>query len=277
MTPGLNAHARRAAIAARIHTDREVDFATLADEFDVSEMTIRRDIERLEEQGVARRVLGGAIAFGGKSTEPSFDARAADSADEKLHIAHAVADLLTPSETVILDSGSTVLAVARAVKGRDLGLTVITPSVLVAIALADEPDTTILLTGGKVRPGELSLIGAEAEDFYLRYNCDTYVMGIAGVDGKRGASEYHREEGNVKQAAMRAADRVIVAADASKLGRVQLINVAPVSAISILVTDGPATHPAVEALRAAGVSVVCVNADRSGRERAPRDQSPPAR
>ncbi|WP_263993650.1 DeoR/GlpR family DNA-binding transcription regulator, partial [Mycolicibacterium fallax] len=167
----------------------------LAEEFRVSEMTIRRDIERLEEQGIARRVLGGAIAYGGKSTEPSFDARAAVAAGEKVHIASAVADLLVPRETVVLDSGSTVLAVARAIKGRNLGLTVITPSLLVAVELADEPDTTILLTGGKVRPGELSLIGAEAEDFYLRYNADTYVMGIAGVHGRRGASEYHREEG----------------------------------------------------------------------------------
>ncbi|WP_197376896.1 DeoR/GlpR family DNA-binding transcription regulator [Mycolicibacterium baixiangningiae] len=258
--PTLNAHARRAAIAARINADREVDFASLAEEFGVSEMTIRRDIERLEDQGIARRVLGGAIAFGGKSTEPSFAARAAEAADEKIHIASAVADLLTPRETVILDSGSTVLAVARAIRGRGLGLTVITPSVLVAVELADEPDTTILLTGGKVRPGELSLIGAEAEDFYLRYNCDTYVMGIAGVDGKRGASEYHREEGNVKQAAMRSADRVIVAADSTKLGRVQLINVAPASDISVLVTDGPPDHPALETLRTTGVQVVCVDA-----------------
>ncbi|MGE2729926.1 DeoR/GlpR family DNA-binding transcription regulator [Mycolicibacterium vaccae] len=260
MTLPLDVHARRAAIATRIQTDREVDFASLAEEFGVSEMTIRRDIEKLEEQGIARRVLGGAIAFGGKSTEPSFDVRTAVAAGEKAHIATAVADLLAPQETVILDSGSTVLAVARALKGRGLGLTVITPSLLVAVELADEPDTTVLLTGGKIRPGELSLIGAEAEDFYLRYNCDTYVMGIAGVHGRRGASEYHREEGNVKQAAMRAADRVIVAADASKLGRVQLINVAPVSAISVLVTDGPATHPTVEALRAAGVDVRCVDA-----------------
>ncbi|BBY16252.1 DeoR/GlpR family DNA-binding transcription regulator [Mycolicibacterium litorale] len=262
--PSLNAHARRAAIAARIDTDREVDFASLAEEFGVSEMTIRRDIERLEDQGIARRVLGGAIAFGGKSTEPSFAARAAEAADEKIHIASAVADLLHPQETVILDSGSTVLAVARALRGRGLGLTVITPSVLVAVELADEPDTTILLTGGKVRPGELSLIGAEAEDFYLRYNCDTYVMGIAGVDGKRGASEYHREEGNVKQAAMRSADRVIVAADATKLGRVQLINVAPPSEISVLVTDGPPDHPTLETLRDRGVQVVCVDAARPG-------------
>ncbi|WP_370333898.1 DeoR/GlpR family DNA-binding transcription regulator [Mycolicibacterium hippocampi] len=258
--PLLDAHARRAALAARIQSDREVDFTSLAAEYDVSAMTIRRDIERLEEQGIARRVLGGAIAFGGKATEPSFDARAAVAAGGKTHIARAVADLLAPQETVILDSGSTVLAVARALKGRALGLTVITPSVLVAVELADEPDTTILLTGGKVRPGELSLIGAEAEDFYLRYNCDTYVMGIAGVHGRRGASEYHREEGNVKQAAMRSADRVIVAADASKLGRVQLINVAPVSAISVLVTDGSPSHPTVAQLRTAGVDVRCVDA-----------------
>ncbi|AMO60251.1 DeoR family transcriptional regulator [Mycolicibacterium phlei] len=260
--PSLNVHARRAAIAARIQAEREVDFGSLAEEFRVSEMTIRRDIERLEEQGIARRVLGGAIAYGGKSTEPSFDARAAVAAGEKVHIASAVADLLVPRETVVLDSGSTVLAVARAIKGRNLGLTVITPSLLVAVELADEPDTTILLTGGKVRPGELSLIGAEAEDFYLRYNADTYVMGIAGVHGRRGASEYHREEGNVKQAAMRSADRVIVAADASKLGRVQLINVAPVSAISVLVTDGAPDHPTVVELREAGVDVRCVDARR---------------
>ncbi len=260
--PSLNVHTRRAAIAARIQAEREVDFGSLAEEFRVSEMTIRRDIERLEEQGIARRVLGGAIAYGGKSTEPSFDARAAVAAGEKVHIASAVADLLVPRETVVLDSGSTVLAVARAIKGRNLGLTVITPSLLVAVELADEPDTTILLTGGKVRPGELSLIGAEAEDFYLRYNADTYVMGIAGVHGRRGASEYHREEGNVKQAAMRSADRVIVAADASKLGRVQLINVAPVSAISVLVTDGAPDHPTVVELREAGVDVRCVDARR---------------
>jgi len=86
------------------------------------------------------------------------------------------------------------------------------------------------------------------------------VMGIAGVDGKRGASEYHREEGNVKQAAMRSADRIIVAADATKLGRVQLTNVAPVSSISVLVTDSTPNNPTVKALEAAGVQVVCVNA-----------------
>ena len=170
-------------------------------------MTIRRDIEALEALGVVRRVVGGAIAVPGKDTEPSFATRMADAAQEKIHIADVVADLISRNETLILDSGSTALAVANSLKGRGLGLTVVTPSVLAALALVDEPETSVVLTGGELRSGELSLIGPTAEDTLANYNCDTYVMGIAGVDGKRGASEYHREEGNVKQAAMRSADR----------------------------------------------------------------------
>lgn len=171
---------RRALIQERIAADGEADYATLASAFDVSEMTIRRDIEALEVQGKVRRVIGGAIAFTGKSEEPSFEARAQLAAHEKAHIAEAAVTLLEPHATVILDSGSTALAVAKCIRGRNLALTIITPSVLAALELADEPDTTVILTGGRLRPGELSLIGSDAEAAFRRYNCDTYVMGVAG-------------------------------------------------------------------------------------------------
>lgn len=260
----MEAKQRRALIEQRIQIEGRLDFGSVATEFGVSEMTIRRDIETLENKGVVRRVLGGAIAFGGKSTEPEFEWRAAEASAEKTHIAVAAVELLNPKETVVLDSGSTVLAVARAIKGKGLGLTVITPSILVVLELANEPDTTVIVTGGKVRPGELSMIGAEAEDAYLLYNCDTFVMGIAGVDGRRGVSEYSREEGSVKRAAVRASDRVIVVADETKLGRVQLMNVAAPSAITALVTDGNPDNPTVVALRESGVQVVCVRNGESG-------------
>lgn len=247
---------RRSLIEDRVRTEGEISFALLAEEFAVSEMTIRRDIEALEAQGVLRRVLGGAIA--GKSIEPSYAERARSAADSKAHIAAAVAGMLQPGETVILDSGSTVHAVAKAVRGRGLGLTVLTPSLKVAIELADEPGTTVLLTGGLLRAGELSLIGPEAEELFERYNCDTFVMGVAGVDVQRGLTEYHRQEGSVKIAAARAADRVIVAADHTKLGRVRLVNIAPLAGLAALVTDGDQQHPALVAARAAGVEVVCV-------------------
>jgi len=254
----MDAKSRRDRIAERVRAEREVGYAELAAEFDVSEMTIRRDMETLETLGVVRRVVGGAIALEGKDTEPSFATRVAVAAEEKRHIADAVADVIGPGETLILDSGSTALAVAQSLRGRQLGLTVLTPSVLAALELIDEADTTVVLTGGQLRPGELSLIGPAAEDTLANYNCDTFVMGVAGVDGDRGISDYHQADSRVKRAACRRADRVIVAADQSKLGRVTFANIAALSEIHVIITDGEPGHPALVAAREAGVDVVCV-------------------
>lgn len=256
----VDVKSRRDRIEQRLLVDREVGYAELAAEFDVSEMTIRRDVEALETLGVLRRVVGGAIALHGKGSEPAFSTRVADAAQEKNHIAEVVADLIGPKETLILDSGSTALAVAHSLKGRGLGLTVVTPSILAALTLVDEPDTTVVLTGGELRAGELSLIGPSAEDTLSNYNCDTYVMGVAGIDGDRGISDYHQAESRVKRAASTRADRVIVAADKSKLGRVTFVSIAALSQVHAIVTDGPADHPTLVAARNAGVEVICVAA-----------------
>jgi DeoR/GlpR family transcriptional regulator of sugar metabolism len=254
----VDAKTRRDRIEERVRVEREVGYADLALEFDVSEMTIRRDMEALETVGVVRRVVGGAIALKGKDNEPSFATRVAVAADEKRHIADAVADLIGPGETLILDSGSTALAVAQSLRGRQLGLTVLTPSVLVALELIDEADTTVVLTGGELRPGELSLIGPAAEDTLANYNCDTFVMGVAGIDGNRGISDYHQADSRVKRAASKRADRVIVAADQSKLGRVTFTSIAALSEIHVIITDGAPEHPTLVAARQAGVDVICV-------------------
>ncbi|WP_420872538.1 DeoR/GlpR family DNA-binding transcription regulator [Mycolicibacterium parafortuitum] len=258
MLVAVDVRTRRDRIEQRVRSAREINFAALAAEFDVSEMTIRRDVEALEALGVVRRVVGGAIAVQGKDSEPAFATRMADAAQEKAHIAEVVADLIGRNETLILDSGSTALAVANSLKGRELGLTVVTPSVLVALALVDEPDVTVVLTGGELRAGELSMIGPSAEDTLANYNCDTYVMGVAGIDGERGISDYHQAESRVKRAASARADRVIVAADKSKLGRVTFVSIAKLSQIQVIVSDGPADHPALVAARGAGVDVICV-------------------
>ena len=250
---------RRALVLDRVVQLGEVDFASLAQEFEVSEMTIRRDIDLLEEQGVVRRVTGGAIAVPRKVDEPSFSTRAAEASDSKRHIAAAVLDMLNPGETVILDSGSTVLAVARAIRGRELGLTVITPSILAAVELSDEPGTTVIVTGGAIREGDLSLVGPDAVETFSRYNADVFVMGVAGVDPARGLSDYHRGESAVKKAALAASDRVVVAVDRSKLGRSALVNIAPASSAHVVVCDGDEDDPVVLDLRRLGVTVTCVS------------------
>ncbi|WP_300676217.1 DeoR/GlpR family DNA-binding transcription regulator [Nocardioides sp.] len=250
---------RRGAIEELITRVGEVQFAELAERFGVSEMTVRRDIEALQKAGVVRRVSGGAIAAGSTALEPPYDTRAGHAAGPKARIAAAVVDLLVPGETVALDSGSTVAAVAAAIRGRGLGLTVLTPAIGVALTLADEPDTTVILTGGVVRPGEHSLIGSEAEGLFARFNCDTFVIGVAGVDAERGLSDYHPAEAGVKRAAITASRRLIVGADASKLGRVHLASVAPLDRVAALVTDADPSDPTVVAASATGAAVVHVH------------------
>jgi len=120
-------NARKQSIRQRILQSGEVVFSELAAEFGVSEMTIRRDIDLLESEGVARKVIGGAIAIG-KAQEPPFAVRSESASDGKRLIAETIVTLLSPGESVILDSGSTVLEVARGIRGKGLGLTVLTLS-----------------------------------------------------------------------------------------------------------------------------------------------------
>lgn len=260
----MTAKERRRLIEERVQRLGEVDYVSLAREFDVSEMTVRRDIEMLEESGVVRRVTRGAIAVPQKVDEPSFQARSAKASGGKERIAEAVVELLGPGQVVVLDSGSTVMAVARALRGRGLGLTVITPSVKVAAELSDESDTTVLLTGGQLRPGDLSLVGPETEAAFDAYNADVFVMGVAAVHPTRGVSDYHRGESAVKKAAMAASDHVIVAVDRSKLGRSTLVNVADTSSIDVVVCDAHDDDAEVTALRDVGVDVICVAASEGG-------------
>jgi DeoR/GlpR family transcriptional regulator of sugar metabolism len=248
---------RREEIATLVADRGEVEFAELAQELGVSEMTIRRDIEILEGQGLLRRIVGGAIHLRGTSAEPPFESRASLVSKEKEHIARLVVQLLSPGQTVLLDSGSTVLSVARAIRASGLSLTVVTPSALAGIELSDVPGITVHLTGGLLRSGELSLIGPAAIDALAKFNCDVFVMGVAGIDETGGISDYHYEEAHVKKAAMRASHTTIVAADQSKLGRSSLIRIAELAEVSTLVTDAPENHPTLIAAREHGVRVVC--------------------
>ncbi|MFT3877316.1 MAG: DeoR/GlpR family DNA-binding transcription regulator [Propioniciclava sp.] len=255
----MNRQQRRLLLADRVAEGGELGFADAAAMFGVSEMTIRRDVEALEAQGRVRRVPGGMMSIrGGNGYEPPFSSRVMTQAREKADIARAVADLLVPGSRVMIDTGSTGLAVAKAVRGRGLGLTVLTPNLLVAMQLVDEPDTSVFLTGGELRQGEMSLIGPATVQSLTAYNLDTYVMSVAGVDAERGISDYNVSEAATKRAAVAASDRVIVCVDASKLDKVFLTNVAAFAEVDVLVTDGEAGNRSVLAARDAGVEVVLV-------------------
>lgn len=263
---GRGPQRRRAAIESLMSDRAEVDIPTLAVHFGVSEMTIRRDLEALEEDGVVRRLVGGrAVMVDPKGVEPELSARADTAHETKAHIGRAVVDLIADDEVVFFDGGSTVLAVAHALRGTGKALTVLTRSLLIAAELAHEPSIDIFLIGGRMKPSEMVTTSSTMADDLRHYNVDTYIMGISGVHPTRGLTDYDPDESAGKRLALERADRVILAFDHSKLGRVLMSRVAGLEDVDVVVTDADPAHDALAAMPAP-VRVVLVDPGRSRAE-----------
>jgi len=232
----------------------EVTVAELSRTAEVSDMTIRRDLEALERTGALRRVHGGAISAVSRSYEPPFALRAGRETEAKQRIGRLAASLLSEGDTAIVDVGSTTLELARALRDAER-LTILTPSLRVADELADNAEIRLIVTGGTARPGELSLIGDLAERTFDDLHADVVFLGVGGVDTV-GLTEFNLDDTRVKRAALRSARRCVALADATKLGRVAFARVCPLERVDMLVTDSSADSAALQPIREAGVEVL---------------------
>ncbi|TDQ45873.1 DeoR/GlpR family DNA-binding transcription regulator [Actinorugispora endophytica] len=240
-------------IVARLRSEGEVGVVELAELTGHSEMTIRRDLGHLSGQGVLRRVRGGAVSLLPRGQEPPYAIRERQAVDAKKRIGEAVGGLVGDGQAVLLDSGTTVLEAARELAGRHV--TVMPLSLRGAAALSEGRTAKLLMAGGEVRPGELSLIGPLAEASLGAVRFDTAVLGCCGLSAADGVTAYDLGDVAIKRAAMRSAQRVVLAVDSTKLGQVAMGHVGPVSEIDILVTDTDAPDDDVAGIRAAGVTV----------------------
>lgn len=222
---------------------------------EVSDMTVRRDLEALERDGALKRVHGGAITAVSTSYEPPFAVRSQRAVAAKERIGRAAADLLQEGETVILDVGTTTLEVAKGLRGRS-NITVLTPSLRAAEVLADEAGIRLMLTGGVVRSGERSLVGDHAERAFADLRFDTFAMGVGGIEAQAGLTEFNLEDARVKRAALASAQRCVVVADSSKLGRVAFAGICTLEDIDVLVTEAEAAPDDLAPVEAADVEVI---------------------
>ncbi|MCW2943783.1 MAG: Transcriptional regulator of rhamnose utilization, DeoR family [Actinoallomurus sp.] len=225
----------------------------LAEITGASEMTIRRDLEVLVDQGVLERYRGGARSLLLRGEEPPFALRAQEGLEAKQRIAAEVAGLIADGESVVVDSGTTCLEVARTLAHRRL--TVMPLSLHAANALVGASEVRLLLPGGEPRPGELALTGLLAEASLAALRFDTAVIGCCGLNAAYGLTAHDLADAAIKRAAIASARRVIAVAEAVKLSRTALAHVAPASALDAVVTEEAAPDEETQALAAAGVTV----------------------
>jgi DeoR/GlpR family transcriptional regulator of sugar metabolism len=274
----MDADARLAALTGLLQRDGRVEVAQAAETFGTAEMTVRRDLDRLVAMGMARRVRGGAISLLMRGEELPFAMRALERSEAKARIGAAVADVLRDGEAVLLDSGTTSVAVGRALAGRRL--TVMAMSLHVATVLSGGtagPASTastaspasmagaagaaggsvrLLVSGGETRPGELAMTGPLALASIAALRFDTAVLAPCGLAGGQ-VTAHDLGDAAVKRAMIASAARVVVAADGSKFRQTAMAVVSATDAVDMVITDATAPGDALDALRAAGVEVRC--------------------
>jgi DeoR/GlpR family transcriptional regulator of sugar metabolism len=229
---------RQHLILQELDAEGTVRVAALADLLRVSEMTVRRDIDALDAEGLLLRVHGGATRAPEPSAlEPGFGAKSAREAEAKRGIAAEALTLLRPGMTLLVSGGTTTHELARLLP-RDLGLTVVTNSLMVANALAAAGDggTRTVVLGGQRTPSE-ALVGPVAVHALDGLHADVCFMGVHGFDPKAGITSPNLLESEVNTAMIAASDRLVVLADATKYGTVGLAGIAPLSAVGTLISD----------------------------------------
>ena len=233
------ARQRQAAILDRVRAAGGVRVTELAAEFGVSDMTIRRDLETLHEQGLLAKVHGGATLAGpGSAEEPGFAAKSIRQQDEKRAIAERAACLVEPGMAIALSAGTTTAALATRLADVR-GLTVVTNSIPVADALYQNPraDQTVVLTGGIRTPSD-ALTGPVAEAAIAALNVDLLFLGVHGMSPRTGFTTPNLLEAAVNRRLISSARRLVVLADHTKWETIGIATIAPLDDADVLISDG---------------------------------------
>jgi len=249
---------RKNEILAILQKEQRVLVAELSLRYNVTEETIRRDLEKLEKEGYVKKTYGGAVLNKNSTTDMPLKIREKTNRKEKQKIAQKVASLIEEGECIMLDSSSTSLLIAQELKKKKK-LTVITNSVEVLIELSGCEGIKAISTGGILRDSSLSLVGKAAQDVLSRYNVDKAVLSCKGIDIEKGVTDSHEMEADVKIAMRERARTTILAADSSKMGNVFFVKVMDLKEGDILVTDKLPQKEWANYLEQQGVQLVTGN------------------
>jgi DeoR family transcriptional regulator of aga operon len=248
---------RRTAIIDILKRTGRRGVSELAKDLDVSEVTIRQDLDILQGSNVLRRTHGGAILNSTTGFEESYQVETSSFSEEKNRIGRAAAEQISDGQTIILDSGTTVLEITKHLVARK-NLTVVTNSLNVAIALDEYPDITVLMTGGTLRHHYRQLVNPYGQFILNQIHADIAFIGVSGIVAEQGITNANIVEAEMKNLFLKVARKRVVLADSSKIGNVALAKIANITDINMLITDNQADPVELTLLREHGLTVQVV-------------------
>lgn len=248
---------RRRAILDLLSRQGRVLVTELARHFETSQVTIRKDLDGLHAHGMVHRTHGGALpSRHGALEDPTLREKEKLHRQKKLRIAGSAASMVREGQVIILDSGTTTTAIARALRSFQ-NLTIITNAVNIAAELAGTA-VEVILTGGTLRKNSFSLVGPIAEETLRRLNADLLFLGVDGFDVHYGLSTPNLLEAKVNRVMVEVAKRTVAVCDSSKFGRRSLSLIVPTSALQEVITDRGAPKSDLSVLKQARIEVTLV-------------------
>jgi len=249
------ANQRRQKIFELLREDGSAKVVHLAKIFKVTEVTIRQDLEKLEQEGLIIREHGGAFLKNLKDSVHSFIPLNTDNMDKKTEIGRKAAALIENGDSIILDSGSTTTEIAKCILGKK-GLTVITNALNIALILGADPGIEIMVTGGEFKPPTISLTGQKAADFFENIHVDKLFLATAGISLRSGLTYPSISDITVKKAMIESADVTYLVADSTKIGKNSFASLGALSLINYLITDSNIDPSHLELFRENQVEVI---------------------
>ncbi len=257
---------RRNIIKELLFKNNSVKVAELVNQFNVSEETIRRDLNQLENEGYLEKYYGGAILAKKYQSNPlvmPIHERQQHFYNEKALIGKKAAELIQSEQTIILDAGTTTWHVSSGIADKER-LTIITNAMNIAEQCTKSESASIYLLGGKLRRNSLSTVGPQAEAELKKYNADYVFLGASGVSLKQGFTSSDLYEAEMKKAMVSAGQKRVVLADHSKLQKTGLTTFCNFNDIDIFITSDLADKQALDVIKKTGIEVIVVPTNEEG-------------
>ena len=230
------AEERQRNIIEMMEKSASLKVADLAEYFNVSESTIRRDLKELEEKKILKRTHGGAVSFQKRGFEPSFKEKKEEYSSEKEKIGELAADMVEDGYSVILDTGTTTLEIAKKIRNKNI--TVITNSLDIAEELSEMDNIELIMTGGTLRGNTRAMVGYLTETTLRNFRADIAFIGANGITLEDGATTPNHVEAMTKRAMISSAHKVYVVSDTSKFGKVSFAVITPILKVTGIIVAG---------------------------------------